>query len=110
MKNFIDVTEKGNVDNFVATLNENCFLIYSPTSMKKTHFVNCKNIYCLSTNKITKDVENINQIMKNIPTNVEKIIAIGGGTAIDIGKFISSKLNKEQIHVLELLIKEFNKN
>lgn len=103
MKNFIDVTEKGNVDNFLATLNKNSFLIYSPTSMKKTNFVNRQNIYCLSTIKITKDIENINQIMKTIPINVEEIIAIGGGTAIDIGKFISSKLNKNLIAIPSML-------
>lgn len=103
MVNFIDVTKKCNLSDYLIGLDSNTLLIYSPTSLRKVNFINKNKVICLSTAQITKEVENISHIIQKVPSNICTIVALGGGTAIDIAKYISLKLNKPLVAIPSML-------
>lgn len=89
--NFIDVVQECSSRKYIEKLRQNELIIYSPTSIEKN---NIKNNQCLMVNwhNITK---NINRIDKFIDKNrtISSVVSYGGGSTIDIGKYIASKLN-----------------
>lgn len=88
---FLDVVDKMNMDNYLINLKNDVLFIYSPTSLEKINFKN-DNIIMENWHNISKDINKIEQYMKKL-TNIKEIVTFGGGSTIDIGKYISFKLN-----------------
>ncbi len=93
--NFIDAIQKCNSRNFIENLKQNELIIYSPTSIEKN---NINNNQCLMINwhNITKNVDEIEDFIRQNNT-ISKVVSYGGGSTIDIGKYIAYKLNIEFI-------------
>lgn len=89
--NFIDVVQEWSSKKYIENLKENDLIIYSPTSIEKN---NIKNSQCLMINwhNITKDINKIDKFIKE-KRMISSVVSYGGGSAIDIGKYIASKLN-----------------
>lgn len=101
--NYNDITCKGDIKEYLKHLNKKCILIYSKTSIQKNNInINNKMINAFSTEELTIEKNNIDKIISNID-EFEKIICIGGGTAIDIGKYLSNKHNKPLVCVPTML-------
>lgn len=99
---------KKNVDviEYLQDLKESAICICSETSLRKASIDNNinNNILFISTKDITKRVEKINEYIESNTFKVAtKIISIGGGTAIDIGKYISYKLNRKLVCIPTML-------
>ena len=103
--NTIDYTinaRKINIKEYLSETKEKSIIIYSNTSIEKNNIkIENKNIELISTNKITKNKEKIDNYFKNF--DYKKIISIGGGTALDIGKYLSSKYKIDMIAVPTML-------
>lgn len=94
MKNFKDICIKKNIIEYLNNIEKKTLLIYSPTSAKKIDLlnkVNNKNIILLSTHVTDIYIEKINNYLSS-NTEIELVIGFGGGTAIDIAKYIGNKL------------------
>lgn len=92
-KSFVNVTEIGSIFDVLNSINDRCLVVYSPTSIKSINY-NVSNIYnFVSTTKISKNTDNINKYISEFGKSINHVISIGGGTAIDIGKYISNQLN-----------------
>ena len=89
------ITKYEKVEKFISNLANETLLIYSPTSLKKTIIDDKININLISTTELTKNVCILNEKIKEFPNNINLIIALGGGTAIDIGKYISYVMGKK---------------
>ena len=89
--NFIDVVKKCNSKNYIDNLKENELIIYSPTSIEKNKI---KNNQCLMVNwhDITKNIDKIDEFIKYNNT-ISTVVSYGGGSTIDIGKYIADKLD-----------------
>lgn len=101
--NFSDLTIKTDIKDYLADLSSDSLLIYSPTSLKKVNIDIKKEVTCLSTYDITKDKYKIDKIIDNIPLSISNIVTLGGGTAIDIGKYIAMQSNKNLIAIPSML-------
>lgn len=100
---FKDITIKKNVKKEIKEDKEKTLVIYSPTSINKNNIeLDNENYIYYSTNEITKERDRIDSIFKDL-NNVEKIITIGGGTATDIGKYLSNKFGTPTIAVPAML-------
>lgn len=100
---FNTITKVINVKSFLKFDEEKSLVIYSPTSVIKNKInLNNLNFDYYSTNEITKEK---NKIDKMFPTlkMYQQIISIGGGTAIDIGKYLSYKFNIKLIAIPTML-------
>lgn len=86
---FYDVTEKKDITDYLNNRNEKTLLIYSPTSLKKINIEN-NQLKLENWHNISKDIDVINKYIENL-RDVEEIITFGGGSTIDIGKYISHK-------------------
>ena len=101
MDYFMDVTIKRNVKQYINNLDENTLFIYSPTSINKIKFENDK-VKTINWHDISKKIENIDIVVKEIK-KIEKVVTFGGGSTIDIGKYISHKLKNEYICIPSML-------
>ena len=101
MDYFMDVTVKRNVNQYINNLDENTLFIYSPTSIKKIKFKNDK-VKTINWHEISKKIENIDIVVKE-NKDIEKIVSFGGGSTIDIGKYISHKLKNKYICIPSML-------
>lgn len=101
--NFINLTVKGNAKDYLLNLSNDSLLIFSPTSLNKININIKKEITCLSTNDITKDKRKIDELINEIPKSISDIVVLGGGTAIDIAKYMAMKINKNLIAIPSML-------
>ena len=97
------ITKYEKVENFISNLANETLLIYSPTSLKKTIIDDKININLISTTELTKNVYILDEKIKEFPNNINLIVALGGGTAIDIGKYISYVMGKKLIVIPSML-------
>ena len=101
MNYFMDVFVDGDIEKYINTLDKDTLFIYSPTSIKKIGFNN-KNVRKISWHSISKKLEKIDkEITKN--SDIKKIVTFGGGSAIDIGKYMAYKINIEFICIPSML-------
>lgn len=95
--------KKIDVKEYLQKLNDNCLIIYSKTSILKNDInIQKNNFKTYSTNELTIKKENIDKLIDNLD-GYSKIICIGGGTATDIGKYLSSKFKKNLICIPTML-------
>lgn len=90
---FYDVVQEYSCKKYIGNLKQNQLIIYSPTSINKN---NIKNNRCLMVNwhNLTKNIKNIDDfIEKN--NKLSLIVSYGGGSTIDIGKYIAYKLDAD---------------
>lgn len=89
--NFMEVVQKYNSKKYIENLKQNELVIYSPTSIEKN---NIDNNQCLMVNwhDITKNIDKIEKFIKE-NKNIITVVSYGGGSTIDIGKYIAYKLN-----------------
>lgn len=101
--NYYKITKKIDVKEYLQKLNDNCLIIYSKTSILKNDInIQKNNFKTYSTNELTIKKENIDKLIDNLD-GYSKIICIGGGTATDIGKYLSSKFKKNLICIPTML-------
>lgn len=104
MKKFSDVVIKTDAIDYVNNLGNKVLLIYSPTSANKINlFDKLKNkIRCISTHETNKEILLIEKYL-NDNLNFEYVIGFGGGTALDIAKYIAYKHNLKMIAIPSML-------
>lgn len=98
---FYNIAEEISINDFLNNMNEKTLLIYSPTSLEKTHIENRK-IKLENWHNISKDIDKVNEYIKKL-RDIEKIITFGGGSTIDIGKYVSYKLGINYICIPSML-------
>ncbi len=87
---FYNIAVKEDGKKYISNLEGKTLLIYSPTSLKKANISN-KNIIMVNWHEITKNVNQIEKFIKELK-EVKEVVSFGGGSTIDICKYISSKL------------------
>lgn len=87
---FYNISEENSINEYLKSVNKNTLFIYSPTSIVKTQISN-KKLKMENWHNISKNINKINQYINEI-NGVEEIVTFGGGSTIDIGKYISYKL------------------
>lgn len=104
MKRFSDVVLKVNTIEYLNKVGEKSLLIYSPTSANKISLFEKleNNIKSISTHETNKEIEKIEDRIKNIG-EIECVIGFGGGTAIDIAKYIAHKKNIKLVAIPSML-------
>ena len=101
--NYNDITKYVNVNNFLNKLEVKCLVIYSETSIQKNNIdLSNENFILYSTKHITKEKKKVDSFSEKL-RGFDKIISIGGGTATDIGKYLSYKLKKDLICIPTML-------
>ncbi|MBE6161803.1 MAG: iron-containing alcohol dehydrogenase family protein [Firmicutes bacterium] len=91
------VTKKIDVKDVLSNDSEKSLVVYSETSIRKNNIsLTNKNYDYYSTHEITKEKKLIDEKFKYL-NNYKKVIAIGGGTAIDICKYLSFKFKIKSI-------------
>lgn len=103
MDDFKKITKYEKVEDFISNLTNETLLIYSPTSLKKTNVDDKLNINLISTTRLSKNISILNKKIKKFPNNINLVVALGGGSAIDIGKYISYIMNKKFIAIPSML-------
>lgn len=89
---FLNVTIEQDISEYIDTLDKNKLLIFSPTSIRKIKISNDK-IQMENWHSITKNKQKIDKYIESIDSRIDEIITFGGGSVIDIGKYIAYKLN-----------------
>lgn len=99
--NFNDVVEEDSSRKYIENLKQNELIIYSPTSIEKS---NIKNNQCLMVNwhDLTKNINKIDEFIKKNNT-ISSVVSYGGGSTIDIGKYIANKLGIDFICIPTML-------
>lgn len=99
--NFMDVVQKYDSKKYIENLNRHELVIYSPTSIEKNAV---ENKQCLMVNwhDITKNINKIEEFIKK-NKNITSVVSYGGGSAIDIGKYVAYKLNIKLICIPTML-------
>lgn len=87
---FYDIANEESVCNYLSKMDEKTLLIFSPTSLDKANFNN-KRVKSENWHNISKNIEKIDKYIKTLG-NIKEIVTFGGGSSIDIGKYISYKL------------------
>ena len=98
---FYDVAEKRDITDYLNNRNKKTLLIYSPTSLKKINIEN-NQLKFENWHNISKDIDAINKYIENLE-DIEEVITFGGGSTIDIGKYISHKTGIKYTCILSML-------
>lgn len=101
MDYFMNATIKEDVEQYLNTLDKNTLFIYSPTSIKKIKFEN-ENVKSINWHDISKKIEKLDMVIKK-NNNIERVVTFGGGSTIDIGKYIANKLNVKYVCIPSML-------
>lgn len=88
---FYDVMEKMSIYDYLGNLNEKTLFIYSPTSIEKIKLSN-KQMMMENWHNISKNMIQIDKYIEKLD-KIKEIVTFGGGSTIDIGKYIAYKLN-----------------
>lgn len=91
--NFNDVVQECSSKKYIENLKQNELIIYSPTSIEKS---NIRNNQCLMVNwhNLTKNINKIEEFIRENNT-ISLVVSYGGGSTIDIGKYIANKLDAD---------------
>ena len=91
--NFNDVVQECSSKKYIENLKHNELIIYSPTSIEKS---NIRNNQCLMVNwhNLTKNINKIEEFIRENNT-ISLVVSYGGGSTIDIGKYIANKLDAD---------------
>lgn len=92
--------KKCNAQNFINNLKEKCLYIYTSSSMKYLNIPN-GNI-CIHIDEITKETAKIDNFLQKCQ-KFDYVIAIGGGSVIDVGKYIAYKTKCKLAVVMTML-------
>lgn len=85
MRHFLDLTIRADALSYLHGLDEHSVVVYSPTSIKRIGIEpKCNFINAHTLSKNIKQIEKFCSLQK-----ANKIVAIGGGTPIDIAKYIA---------------------
>lgn len=101
MKHFLDLTTKANVEECLRDLSEDTLVIYSPTSLRYVGDVDCNRGKFVSARSIGKDAAGIEKMCAT--QKIDKVVGLGGGTAIDIAKYVASLTERTFICVPTML-------
>ncbi len=97
-----DVVIEKNVKKYLKELDDRKLVIYSPTSINK---IDIENNKCEAVNWhfITKNRANIDNYIMGVSNKIDEVITLGGGSVIDIGKYIANKLKIKLICIPTML-------
>lgn len=98
---FYNIAVKEDGMKYISNLGEKTLLIYSPTSLKKANITN-NNIIMVNWHKITKNIDQIEKFIAELE-EIKEVVSFGGGSAIDICKYMSSKLQVKYTCILTML-------
>lgn len=101
MSSFKDITIKENAEIFLNKLDRNSLLIYSETSMKKINFTN-ENTNKINWHDISKNISDINCVINN-NDKTNQVVSFGGGSVIDIAKYVSYKMGVRHVCIPSML-------
>lgn len=101
MCDFRKNTIKYDAKKLLEKLDNESLFIYSETSLNKIEFSN-ENIKKINWHNITKRIDDINKIIAENKT-VTQVVSLGGGSAIDIAKYMAYKLNVKFICIPSML-------
>lgn len=98
---FNDAVQECCSKKYIETLKQNGLIIYSPTSIEKNKI---QNEQCIMVNwhNLTKNVKTIDDFIEE-NNEISLIVSYGGGSTIDIGKYIASKLDVDFICIPTML-------
>jgi len=99
--NFKNITIKTSAEKYLNNIKTKALLIYSTTSLAKIKITN-SNIICINYREITKKENNIKKYSTSYDF-VESVIGLGGGSAIDVAKYVAFTLNKKFICIPSIL-------
>lgn len=105
MEKFSDIVVKANIIEYLNSISKKSLLIYSPTSANKIDLFNKlsnKQIICISTHETKKDTNIIAKILQKY-NDFECSIGFGGGTALDVAKYIGYQSNAKIIAIPSML-------
>lgn len=98
-----DVSKLRNVQVYLDNIDIETLVIFSQTTIKKCNItLNNPSLKCISTKEITKVTDKIDKKIE-LYKGIKQVLSVGGGTATDIGKYISNKLNIKFICVPTML-------
>lgn len=100
---FKERTKYGDITDFFAKNTQDFLLIYSPTSFRKIEFTAQTAKNKISTRELSKDVNTLDEVIAKTPPHINQIVSVGGGTAIDIGKYIAYKTQKKMVAIPSML-------
>ena len=106
MKSFKDICIKQNIVDYLNNIEKKALLIYSPTSSEKINLLNRldnEKLILLSTHITDIDIDKINNYIKSNNIDIELVIGFGGGTAIDIAKYIGNTIEKKVVAIPSML-------
>ena len=101
MENFINNMIKNDAEKILNNLKNDSLLVFSERSLKKINFCN-ENVKKINWHDITKNIEDINKIIAQ-NKSITQIVSFGGGSAIDIAKYIAYILNVKFICIPSML-------
>lgn len=87
MKHFLDFTTTASIRERLGTYDEKTLVVYSPTTLKNLSDIRHSTCAFISTHDIGKDATRIKEMCSTLKIN--RVVALGGGTAVDIAKYIA---------------------
>lgn len=88
---FNRIMKKMSIYDYLGNLNGKALLIYSPTSIERIKLSN-KQMLMENWHNISKNIDQIDKYIKKLD-DIEEIVTFGGGSTIDIGKYIAFQLD-----------------